>query len=122
MKSIDELKALRDQAKKALEDRDAAHKYRIVVGMATCGIAAGARPIFEALKKEAADNYPCVVVQTGCIGMCTLEPIVEVYDQNNEKTTYILMNPEKALEVLKRHIQGDEIVEEYTVNSVNKGV
>jgi NADP-reducing hydrogenase subunit HndB len=119
MKSLDELKALREKAKQALEARDQQHKYRLVVGMATCGIAAGAKPIFEALKL-AAPNYPCTVVQTGCIGMCTLEPIVEVYDEHNEKVTYVKMDPEKALKVLESHIKNGEIVEEYTVNAVNK--
>lgn len=122
IKSLSELQEFHRQEKKLLEERSADHKYRIVVGMASCGIAAGAKPVYDALVTEAANDYPCDIVLTGCIGMCTLEPIVEVYDANNEKTTYVLMNEEKALEVLKRHIKGDEIVEEYTVNAVNKGV
>ena len=120
IKSLSELNELRAQEKELLEKRSDDHKYRIVVGMASCGIAAGAKPVYEALLAEAANGYPCDVVMTGCIGMCTLEPIVEVYDLNNEKTTYIFMNEEKALEVLKRHIKGDEIVEEYTVSAVSE--
>jgi len=121
MKSVDELKTFAAKAKNAMEDRDAAHSYRIVVGMATCGIAAGARPVLEALQKAVKD-YPCVVVQTGCIGMCVLEPLVEVYNSANEKVTYIHMNVEKALEVLEKHIKNGEIVEQYTVNSLNQEV
>ncbi len=119
MKSVEELKTFAAKAKSAMEERDAAHSYRVTVGLATCGIAAGAKPVLEALQKAAKD-YPCVVVQTGCIGMCVLEPLVEVYDRNNEKVTYVHMNVEKALEVLEKHIKNGEIVEAYTVNALNK--
>ncbi len=121
MKSLEELKKLRDEAKKKLDVRDKDARYRLVVGMATCGIAAGARPVLNALVEEVAKNeYPCVVTQTGCIGMCTLEPIVEIFDQDGSKTTYVYMTPEKAMEVLKRHILNNEIVKEYTVDAVRK--
>lgn len=121
MKSLEELKKLRDEAKKKLDVRDKDARFRVVVGMATCGIAAGARPVLNALVEELAKNdYPCIVTQTGCIGMCTLEPIVEVFDQDGSKTTYVQMNAEKAISVLKSHILKDEIIKEYTVDAVVK--
>jgi len=118
MKSFDELKQLQEQAKKNFEDKDTC-KYRVIVGMATCGIAAGATMVYQAmLDKVETGDYNCKVVQTGCIGMCTLEPIVEVINENNEKTTYVYMTPEKVDAVMDSHIKNGEIVEEYTVNSV----
>lgn len=119
MKSLAELQKLRDEAKKKIEMRDGDSDYRIVVGMATCGIAAGARPVLNALLEEVSRNdYSCTITQTGCIGMCTLEPIVEVFDKKGEKTTYVLVTPEKAREILVNHIGKGKIMEEYTVNAV----
>lgn len=116
MKSLADLQKLRDQAKKKLDLRESETDYRVVVGMATCGIAAGARPVLNALVDEvAAKHYSCVVTQTGCIGMCTLEPIVEVYNKDGEKTTYVLMTPQKAVEMLESHIGKGVILEKYTV-------
>ena len=100
---------------------DEEQKYRVVVGMATCGIAAGARPVLNTLVEEVAKyKLPAVVLQTGCIGMCTLEPIVEVFDRDNHKTTYVLVDAKKAKEIVERHIGHDEVVEEYTVGNYKK--
>jgi len=121
MKSLDELKALRDLAKKKIEMRDTDARYRIVVGMATCGIAAGARPVLNALVNElSAGDYSCIVTQTGCIGMCTLEPIMEIYDLDQTKTTYVKMTAEKAVEVLESHVKNGQVLEAYTVKAVVK--
>lgn len=121
MKSLAELQKLRDVTKKKIELRDGENDYRIVVGMATCGIAAGARPVLNALVEEATSGkYSCTIAQTGCIGMCTLEPLVEVFDKQGEKTTYILINAEKAVEIMKEHIGKGNIVEKYTVGSVKR--
>ena len=89
--------------------------------MATCGIAAGARPVLNRLVEEtAAKNYNCVVTQTGCIGMCVYEPIVEVYGKDGSHTTYVHMTPAKAEKVLEQHVGKGEIVEEYTVEAAKK--
>ncbi len=122
MKSLDDLKKIREEAKKKMTMRlDENQKYRVVVGMATCGIAAGARPVLNTLVKKVADeNLPVTVTQTGCIGLCSLEPIVEVYDTLGNKTTYVLMNKEKALDVVETHLKGDQIIEEYTINQYKK--
>ena len=121
MKSLADLQALREQAKKRLEMREGDADYRIVVGMATCGIAAGARPVLNTIVEEVAKHgYSCTVTQTGCIGMCTLEPIVEVYDKAGQKTTYVLMDPDKAVRMLESHIRDGKIFDECTIASVRK--
>lgn len=122
MKSIEDLMKIRDEAKAKMSIRlDEKHDYRVVVGMATCGIAAGARPVLNTLVEEVARlKLPVAVMQTGCIGMCTLEPIVEVYDKNDNKTTYCLMNSEKAKELVQKHLINGQIIEEYTVGKYKK--
>lgn len=124
MKSLEDLKKMREEALKRVEMRDSEKDYRVVVGMATCGIAAGARPVLNRLVEETADkNYNCTITQTGCIGMCIYEPIVEVYGKDGEHTTYVLVDPDKASRILAEHIGNGQIVEEYTVNAVqNKEV
>jgi NADP-reducing hydrogenase subunit HndB len=88
--------------------------------MATCGIAAGARPVMHAfveeLNKRKLTN--AAVTMTGCMGMCRLEPIVEVIDQEGNKVTYVKMTPEKAVKVVTDHIVNGKIVTEYTVGAV----
>ena len=124
MKSLEDLKKMREEALKRVEMRDSEKDYRVVVGMATCGIAAGARPVLNRLVEETADkNYNCTITQTGCIGMCIYEPIVEVYGEDGEHTTYVLVDPDKAVRILEEHIGKGQVVEELTVNAVqNKEV
>lgn len=122
MKSLEDLKKIRLAAQNKMSMRmDDNHKYRVVVGMATCGIAAGARPVLNTIVEEVAKaKLPVTVLQTGCIGMCTLEPIVEVFDQNDNKTTYVLVDSQKAKEIVARHLMHDEIIEDYTVGKYKK--
>jgi len=118
MKSIEELKAIRDRMQSTLNLRDDNKKIRIVVGMATCGIAAGARPVLSALTEEIATRglKDVMVTQTGCIGICKLEPVIEVY-QGGEKTTYVKMTPERAKRVIAEHIVNGNVVTEFTVGA-----
>ena len=121
MKSIEELMALRDAAKAKMTARDDSTEVtRIVVGMATCGIAAGARPVMNKFVEEIAKrNLSHVTVsQTGCIGMCQYEPIVEVLEPGKEKVTYVNMTAEKATKVVVEHIVNGNPVAEYTVGAV----
>ena len=123
MKSIEELMALRDAAKAKMTARDDSTEVtRIVVGMATCGIAAGARPVMNKFVEEIAKrNLSHVTVsQTGCIGMCQYEPIVEVFEPGKEKVTYVLMTPEKAVKVVNEHLVNGKPVAEYTVGAVTE--
>lgn len=120
MKSLAELQALRDKLKGSVDMReDNEGKVRVVVGMATCGIAAGARPVLAALTDEVAKRHlPNVVVtQTGCIGICQYEPIVEVFTPGQEKVTYVKMTPEKAVRVVVDHLVNGNPVAEYTVGN-----
>jgi len=95
---------------------------RIVVGMATCGIAAGARPVLNAFAEEAAkiEDGSVLVTQTGCIGICQYEPVVEVTRPGEEKVTYVKMTAEKAKEVFEKHIKGGTPVAEYTIGAAQK--
>lgn len=122
MKSLEELKKLRDESRKKVELREEKDSIRIVVGMATCGIAAGARPVLLALLDEVHKRnlVDVQVIQTGCIGMCRLEPIIEVYKPGEEKVTYVYMTEDKARQVVAEHIVNGKIVTEYTVGSSEK--
>ena len=117
MKSIQELEAIRQKTLETINLRKDHHGTRIVVGMATCGIAAGARPVLAAFMDEvAARNLQTVAVaQTGCIGVCRLEPIVEVYKPDQEKVTYVKVTPDMVGRIVTEHIVGDNPVMEYTI-------
>ena len=120
MKSLAELQEIRNRALNQVNLRkEREDGIRVVVGMATCGIAAGARPVLNAfvqeVEKRSLENV--IVTQTGCIGMCRLEPIVEVYVPGKEKVTYIHMTAEKAARVVAEHIINDRPVAEYTVGA-----
>lgn len=121
MKSLEDLKKMREEALKKVDMRDGDKDYRVIVGMATCGIAAGARPVLNRLVEETARNsYSCVVTQTGCIGLCVYEPIVEVFDREGNKTTYVHVDPDKASIILQRHIGNGIRVDEFTIDNEKK--
>ena len=124
MKSLEELLAIKEkaQAQMSARDADGNEGIRVVVGMATCGIAAGARPVLKALTEELAKrNIKNVsLTQTGCIGMCQYEPIVEVYEPGKEKVTYVQMTAEKAVKVVTDHLVNGEVVAAYTVGAVTE--
>jgi len=121
MKSLEELAAIRDKMKQTVNTREAAHdSTRVVVGMATCGIAAGARPVLNAFTEEVArrDLHGVLVTQTGCIGICQYEPVVEITCPGQEKVTYVKMTPEKVARVVSEHLVGGHPVTEYTIGNV----
>ncbi len=121
MKTLEELRAIREkmQGRVGMRAEDA-NQTRVVVGMATCGIASGARPVLNTLSEAVQTRKleHVVVTQTGCIGLCQYEPIVEVIEPGKEKVTYVKMNPEKALEVVDQHLIRGHVISEYTINSV----
>ena len=120
MKSLAELQALRDQMKANMGVRhDDTDNIRVVVGMATCGIAAGARPVLNAFLEEVAKRElkNVTVSQTGCIGVCRLEPIVEVYVPGQEKVTYVKMTPDKVASIVSEHLVNGREVTEYTIGA-----
>ena len=120
MKSLAELQAIKEKMKNKIVLREGSSDVRVVVGMATCGIAAGARPVLNTFVEEVNNaelNGKVTVSQTGCVGYCQLEPIVEVYEAGKPKVTYVHMTSEKAKEVVEKHLKGGAVVTEYTVTS-----
>ena len=120
MKSLAELQAIRDKMKNKMNVREAdGDSIRVVVGMATCGIAAGARPVLKAFTEEVAKRNleNITVTQTGCIGICQYEPVVEVFTPDGEKTTYVKMTAEKAVKVVNDHLVNGNVVTEYTIGA-----
>ncbi len=121
MKSLAELAAIREKMKDKVVLREGTGEIRVVVGMATCGIAAGARPVLNAFVEEvtkAGLGDKVTVSQTGCIGVCQFEPVVEIFEADKEKVTYVKMTAEKAAEVVEKHLKGGNIVSEYTISNV----
>lgn len=120
MKSLAELEAIRAKTLENIAMRKEVHDAaRVVVGMATCGIAAGARPVLNAFVEEVAKRnlQDVMVTQTGCIGICQYEPVVEVVTPGHEKVTYVKMTPEKALRVVNDHLVNGNVVTEYTIGA-----
>lgn len=117
MKSIQELEAIREKTLSSVNIRKEREGARIVVGMATCGIAAGARPVMLAFVEEVQKrNLADVVVsQTGCIGVCRLEPMVEVYLPNQEKVTYVKVTADMVPRIVTEHVVNGNPVIEYTI-------
>lgn len=120
MKSMAELEAIRQKTLENIAMRKEVHDAaRVVVGMATCGIAAGARPVMLAFMDEIAKRHldHVTVSQTGCAGMCRLEPMVDVYVPGQEKVTYVKVTPEMVPRIVTEHIVNGRTVEEYTIGA-----
>jgi NADP-reducing hydrogenase subunit HndB len=113
MRTLEDLQEMINQ----IIDEEKNHSITILVGMATCGISAGAKPVMMALEESArAFGLDDVIIkQTGCIGVCRLEPMFDIYDPVFGRTTYVDMTPEKARKVIESHIINQEIIEEYTI-------
>ena len=123
MISLEQLAAIRDKMKDKVVIREGAAETRVVVGMATCGIAAGARPILNAFvdgvaKEGLTDKV--TVSRTGCIGICQYEPVVEVFESGKEKVTYVKLTAEKVEKIIKEHLVGGNVVTEYTIGATTK--
>lgn len=120
MKSLAELKAIKEKMKDKVVIREGAADVRVVVGMATCGIAAGARPVLNTLVAAVNDGGladKVTVSQTGCIGLCQYEPIVEVFEAGKEKTTYVKVDEAKAKRIVEEHLKGGKVVAELTIGA-----
>lgn len=125
MKSIEELRAIKAKMQNSVQLRgveDENSVIRVVVGMATCGIAAGARPVLNKFIEEVQNRglKNIMVTQTGCIGVCRLEPIVEVIAPTGEKTTYVKMTEDKVAKVVHDHLVNNKVVDEYTIANADK--
>lgn len=120
MKSLAELQAIKEKMKDKVVLREGTNATRVVVGMATCGIAAGARPVLSTFVEEvnALGLMDTVTVsQTGCIGLCQYEPIVEVFEAGKEKVTYVKVDANKAKRIANEHLKGGKVVTEYTIGA-----
>ena len=121
MKSLAELAAIKEKMQNKVVLREGSSDIRVVVGMATCGIAAGARPVLNAFVEEVSNEVlsdKVMVTQTGCIGVCQYEPVVEIFEAGKDKVTYVKMTPEKAKEVVEKHLKGGKVIDEYTIANV----
>ena len=122
MKSMAELEEIRKKALEKMSVRTNNNSYRVVVGMATCGIAAGARPVMNTFLEELNKRniHDVNVTMTGCIGVCRLEPIVEIFDAEGNKVTYVRMTAEKAVRIVAEHIVNGRECLEYTIGYEEK--
>ncbi len=123
MKSIADLEAIRQKTLERIAYRkEADNDIRVVVGMATCGIAAGARPVMLAFMDEIRKRnlHNVTVSQTGCIGMCRLEPMVDVIVPGQSKVTYVKLNPDMVPRIVTEHIVNGNPVMEYTIGAADK--
>ena len=122
MKSIAELEEIRKKTLDRISLRTNADGIRVVVGMATWGIAAGARPVMNAfveeIDKRSLNNV--TVSMTGCVGVCKLEPVVEVIDKDGNKTTYVKMTAEKAARVVVEHLVNGKVCLDLTIGAEEK--
>ncbi|MBQ3202478.1 MAG: (2Fe-2S) ferredoxin domain-containing protein [Clostridia bacterium] len=118
MKSLAELQAIKEKMQGKVALREGSGDKRVVVGMATCGIAAGARPVLNAFVEQvnaAGLTASVTVTQTGCIGICQFEPVVEVFEAGKEKVTYVKMTADKVARIVEEHLKGGKPVAEYTI-------
>ena len=123
MKSLAELAAIRAKMQNKVVIREGSASTRVVVGMATCGIAAGARPVLNAFVEGVVNanlSDKVTVTQTGCIGICQYEPVVEIYEDGKDKVTYVKLDAAKAAEIVEKHLVGGKVVEAYTIGAYNK--
>jgi NADP-reducing hydrogenase subunit HndB len=117
LKSIDDLKKIKEQAAQKREIKTASGQAQVTVAMGTCGIAAGARDTMKAVLEtiETGALQGIVVTQTGCIGLCEWEPIVQVTIGDQPKVTYGKVTPERAQQILKEHVVGGQVVKNLVV-------
>ena len=120
MKSLAELRAIREKMKRQMDVRESdENTVRVLVGMATCGIAAGARPVLTAFLDEVERRglTNVSVSQTGCIGVCRLEPVAEVFFPGEEKVTYVNLKPEMIPTIVEQHLVNRNVVTDYTIGA-----
>jgi NADP-reducing hydrogenase subunit HndB len=122
MKTLKEREERRKKTLDSINIRKDRTGTRVVVGMATCGIAAGARPVLLSIMDEVKKNNlsDVVVAQTGCIGMCRFEPMVEVYKPGEEKVTYVKVTAAKAMRIVNEHVMQGKVIDEYTIGAEEK--
>ena len=122
MKTIEELDKIKQETLKKFNfpgPDSEPDGIRVVVGMATCGIAAGARPILKAFQEEIAKHgiKNAVVEQTGCMGVCKYEPIAEIYMPGLPRTTYVNVTTDKVAQIVSEHLVHERPCTRYTIGA-----
>jgi NADP-reducing hydrogenase subunit HndB len=117
IKSLEDLKRVREEALEKRKLKATEGKTQVAVAMGTCGIAVGARDAMKAiLDVIEKDNLRDIIVsQTGCIGLCEKEPLVQVTVGEQSKVTYGKVTPEIARRIIKEHVVGGKIVENHVI-------
>ena len=117
VKSVDDLKKIKEQAAQKREIKTAGGQAQVTVAMGTCGIAAGARETMKVVLDtiETDSLQGIIVTQTGCIGLCEWEPIVQVTVGEQPKVIYGKVTPERAQQILKEHVVGGQVVKSLVV-------
>jgi NADP-reducing hydrogenase subunit HndB len=117
IKSLEDLKRIREEALEKRKVKTESGVAQVTVAMGTCGIAAGARDTMKAILNYIETNNVSgvVVTQTGCIGMCEREPIVQVTIGEQPKVTYGKVTPDIAERIMKEHVQAGKTVSEFVV-------
>lgn len=118
IRNLAALQAIKEKTLSVMDPEKSGHP-RVVVGLATCGIAAGAQSVYDALAKEfKIQGLDHVLLEaTGCVGICQFEPVVEVYIPHQPRTTYVHMTPDKAARVVQQHLRGGNPIAEYTIGA-----
>lgn len=122
MKTLKELKNLREQSYKKMYMHGVTNGVRVQVGYGTCGIAAGAKPVYDTFVEEVKalnlDNVE--ITQVGCMGECAFEPIVEVLESNGSKTIYCLVTDRIASEIVEEHIVKGNRIDKYLLSKIKR--
>lgn len=119
VKSLDDLAKLREKAKEAISLRQGEHETKVIVGMGTCGIAAGAREVMAAILDELGKRNltDVTVTHTGCVGLCDKEPLVDVVKPGKPKVTYGRVDAERARRIVAQHVVNDQVVGEWVIGT-----
>lgn len=117
MKSLEDLRKLRDSARQMTHLREGGEKIRIVIGMGTCGIAAGARETLAAIMQELErlNLFDVAITQTGCAGLCDQEPLVDVFLPGQPRVTYGQVDEERARQIIGEHVVNGRVIEKWVV-------
>ena len=117
IKSLDELMKIKEQAVKDIQMRDTDKRGKIVVAMGTCGIAAGAKDTLQAVVAELGKKgiEDVSVVQSGCMGLCDVEPTIEVVMKGQDPIIYGHVTPEQVVRIVDQHVQNGKVVSDLLV-------
>ncbi|MFA5290233.1 MAG: (2Fe-2S) ferredoxin domain-containing protein [Candidatus Izemoplasmatales bacterium] len=122
MKSIEELIKLRDSARKNINMRLNPGSIRIQIGMGTCGIAAGAKHVYQKFQEEIREHNLKNIILTpvGCMGECAFEPLVEILESNGNHTIYCQVSERVVEDIVEEHIIGGTPIEKFFLSAIKR--